>query len=384
VKKNCHNLHHQMLSRIMNDIKPSTRLSKLNVAYPIILLSFSVLLCYQLLNIEKTFQLHSNVEIANHHNLVTLLKTKPTCPAFTSAAIISVEGLKELQDSTNDDFNAGLTADDHVLSVYYRLSPSRNKIMIDVGANKGLFSFQLAWLWESNMYKIYGKLFPSTARTLGDHYSQSSQLIIHAIEPVPDTFNLLKSFAEKLPLAAIMTVHNLAISDTGGYFTFYSLPNDGDEQASLTNFGGSKALPATKVITLDEFMIENKLSHIDLLKLDGEGYDPHMLYGAKTALTRQSIDVLQFEYNGKWREVPDFSSEKNSLKAVVQYLDSMNYDTFLIGTRNLYQLNRGLWNNKYEFWSWSNCVALSRKLEKKFRKQFVEGFNLDFPSLEPV
>ena len=49
---------------------------------------------------------------------------------------------------------------------------------------------------------------------------------------------------------------------------------------------------------LDDFCLENKISHIDLLKVDVEGGEFSVLTGARQMLDSQSIDFIQFEFGG--------------------------------------------------------------------------------------
>lgn len=109
-----------------------------------------------------------------------------------------------------------------------------------------------------------------------------------------------------------------------------------------------------------------------------------MIYGGEAVFSQHKVDFMQFEYNQRWHEVPNHNASTHSLKAIVAHLENHGYDTFLIGGRNLYQLSRGLWDEKFEFWAWSNCIALSRKMDPAIRFKLVDNFNLDFPTLKPI
>jgi FkbM family methyltransferase len=52
-------------------------------------------------------------------------------------------------------------------------------------------------------------------------------------------------------------------------------------------------------ITGDYYCSTHQIDHIDLLKIDTEGYDLHVLRGFDASLSDQKIDVIQFEYNIK-------------------------------------------------------------------------------------
>jgi hypothetical protein len=55
-----------------------------------------------------------------------------------------------------------------------------------------------------------------------------------------------------------------------------------------------------EVTTVAKFASERGLDHIDLLKIDIEGFDLFALRGAKPLLDAGRIGVAQFEYNQRW------------------------------------------------------------------------------------
>ncbi len=51
------------------------------------------------------------------------------------------------------------------------------------------------------------------------------------------------------------------------------------------------------VITIDGFLTQNSLNHVNLLKIDTEGHELAVLKGAVCALRDGHIDVIHFEFN---------------------------------------------------------------------------------------
>ncbi|MCS7231653.1 MAG: FkbM family methyltransferase [Elusimicrobiota bacterium] len=49
------------------------------------------------------------------------------------------------------------------------------------------------------------------------------------------------------------------------------------------------------VITLDEFCKDRSIEHINILKIDTEGYDLKVLKGASDVLSKKSIDLIYTE-----------------------------------------------------------------------------------------
>ena len=71
------------------------------------------------------------------------------------------------------------------------------------------------------------------------------------------------------------------------------------------------------VVTLDDWSRQRGIEHIDLLKVDAEGYDLNVLEGAINLLDGEKIDLIVFEYSTGWlsnsrflREAVDFFSDK--------------------------------------------------------------------------
>jgi FkbM family methyltransferase len=149
----------------------------------------------------------------------------------------------------------------------------RNGILLDVGANGGAYARYLS------------RLAP-TAR-------------IFAFEPHPRTFAAL---ADNLVGEPSIELINKAVGETSGHFALYDFAdNDGSTQASLSV--GAVALFTPDITahdvdctTVDTFMADKNLSHIDLLKIDTEGHDLAVLRGARNALSEQRIRMIQFEF----------------------------------------------------------------------------------------
>ena len=51
----------------------------------------------------------------------------------------------------------------------------------------------------------------------------------------------------------------------------------------------------TSITTLDNFVRENKVNMIDILKIDVEGFELNVIRGANVTLTQNKINILQIE-----------------------------------------------------------------------------------------
>ncbi len=150
------------------------------------------------------------------------------------------------------------------------------KVMLDVGANVGMFSLTL--------------------------YLEHPDMSYHIFEPIPATYSkLLKTL--KLNKADEKNIHpyNLGMSNERGNFKFY-LPGE-SEAASLQpvedmfyrkqsdkygNYSGSLEMKEVdcQVTTIDEFVKEGKLESVDFIKIDVEGNEKFVLEGARETLEK--------------------------------------------------------------------------------------------------
>jgi FkbM family methyltransferase len=152
------------------------------------------------------------------------------------------------------------------------------KIIFDIGANAGIYSFAAA------------------------SCNPISQ--IFAFEPTPDILNHLKSTVNENHLQDRIHVHSTAISSTSGtailnFFTGENYDNEGMNFVS-TSAKDDKSIQVN-TSTLDDFCIKYGLQNIDMIKIDVQGYEPEVLEGAEQLLSRKAINMIFFELN--WNTV---------------------------------------------------------------------------------
>jgi hypothetical protein len=76
-------------------------------------------------------------------------------------------------------------------------------------------------------------------------------------------------------------------------------PNPGAGTTSLNSISGDISEPVT-VTTIDSFIAKNRISAVTMLKVDTEGFDFQVLAGAASAISKGTIEAIQFEYNWRW------------------------------------------------------------------------------------
>lgn len=122
-------------------------------------------------------------------------------------------------------------------------------------------------------------------------YNPKSQ--IYAFEPGESNFNYLSQNIESNNLDNVQTF-NLALANSNGYQKF----NENSAWGYLENEQlDSKSIGAkVRVMTIDQFIFENKVKKVDFIKIDVEGFEKHVLDGMTETLEMFNPKVM-FEFN---------------------------------------------------------------------------------------
>jgi FkbM family methyltransferase len=155
-------------------------------------------------------------------------------------------------------------------------------VVIDVGANRG------------QSLSFFQKMF--------------SSMTYIGFEPQKHVF---KALSERYSSCEGVILENLAIGNRTGSVTFYESHFDETSSLILPEFTSRyhklksfillvnpKSMFKELVVditTLDQYCIENRLSRIDLLKIDVEGSELDVLIGASGLLSEGKIKVIQLE-----------------------------------------------------------------------------------------
>jgi FkbM family methyltransferase len=143
-------------------------------------------------------------------------------------------------------------------------------IFFDIGANHGAYTLQVLKFFPPNTYCYLFEPQETLCKELCNTFAENKNVTV--IEKG------CGSRQEKLKL--------------------YSFENI-DTLASLYNsFKGntSEAFSTIDIIRLDDFLNENSIPHIDLIKIDVEGHEFDVLRGMKTCIEQKKVDVIQFEF----------------------------------------------------------------------------------------
>jgi FkbM family methyltransferase len=117
-----------------------------------------------------------------------------------------------------------------------------------------------------------------------------------AIEPAERPRARLAAAVAGAPNATVLAC---AIGARQGSGTLYvDRETDNDSPVMVPNHGGRAT--AVSVTTLDACLTDLEIHHVDLLKLDVEGWEPQVLAGARAFLAAGAIRAILCELNDYW------------------------------------------------------------------------------------
>jgi FkbM family methyltransferase len=155
--------------------------------------------------------------------------------------------------------------------VLERLRAAEFQVALDVGANVGHWAEAALALWP--------------------------RCHVHAFEIAPKTFAGLEANARTWPGADRARLHQLGLSDNAGILPMYYYPDRHELTSDTPRHEGLTTVPfEARVTTLDQFCSDQRIDHIDYLKIDVEGAEHRVLKGASAFLQAKGIACIQFEY----------------------------------------------------------------------------------------
>jgi FkbM family methyltransferase len=132
---------------------------------------------------------------------------------------------------------------------------------------------------------------------VGAHQGQTTQQFtsdfpvetVYAFEPAPDNYRALQRTAEPncvvTEQCALSSKEGSMELNLSNHSTAHSLEAPGERRSSLS----------VVVTTIDRYCTDERIPHIDLLKIDTEGHDLEVLKGAESMLRGERISYVLAE-----------------------------------------------------------------------------------------
>jgi len=202
--------------------------------------------------------------------------------------------------------------------------------------------------------------------------NQGHDVEIHLFEPIPNVYQkLLQNLAEKIPSGKVMPL-NLALGQKQEIKTFYHYEDLSVlstfyrrvEVEKQGNFNPPKSFPVVTT-TIDIYCQQQEIKRINFLKIDVEGGELDVLYGAKHFLETGRIDYLQFEYGGTYLD------SQKTLKEAFEYLQKFRYSIFKILPNGLEY--KPSFVPEYEDFEYSNFLAVNERFKTNVLGEVTDG-----------
>jgi len=154
----------------------------------------------------------------------------------------------------------------------YRVA-STDHVIVDLGANIGIFTLYAARC--------------------------APQAKIFSVEPFPSTFQRLVDTVRDHPLETRVTCLNFAAAGSSGTRLMPDAPVPSQRRvlSSVASYAKVSTGPQVMGKTLEAMFAENRLSHVDLLKVDIEGSEYEVFLSTPSHVLAR-IDRIAMEYHG--------------------------------------------------------------------------------------
>lgn len=207
---------------------------------------------------------------------------------------------------------------------------------------------------EESFISRYGKKW-KIVFDVGADYGDSSKILlthnenleIHAFEPNSNAYSLLKNNINNRKCKFL----NYAVGNKNSTIRININIIDGS-QSSIYRSNDNTVSKEVKCLKLDTYVRDNKIKHVDFIKIDTEGNEINVLKGMISMIKKQSVDWIQFEYGGTYID------SGNSLKQAYELL-GMEYVVCHMLPNGLAPLP---YSTDIETFKYSNWIAMSRKI----------------------
>ncbi len=180
---------------------------------------------------------------------------------------------------------------------------------------------------EDNIIFQYFKDFAGTVIEVGTHFgSETARYLyrgwtVHGFEP--DDNNRRKCIESTRKFQANFYLNDIAVSDKSNEICEFYTSEESTGISSLHPFHKTHSKKKTvQTITLKDYMEQNKLEHIELLRIDTEGYDLKVLQGFDFKKSKPQVILCEFEDNKTL-------SLGYSTKDMIEFLQQVGYTVYV-------------------------------------------------------
>ncbi|MEG4457132.1 FkbM family methyltransferase [Microcoleus sp. N9_A1] len=188
--------------------------------------------------------------------------------------------------------------------------------------------------------------------------NQGHDVEIHLFEPIPHVYKKLIQNLDKQVIS-----NNLAVGQKEEVKTFYyyeanPLLSTFYRRVDVEKQGWLNPPKEITVLTttIDNYCQRHGIKRINFIKIDVEGGELDVLYGAKSFLESGRIDYLQFEYGGTYID------SKTTLKEAFEYLQKFRYSIFKVLPDKLEY--KPTWEPEDENFEFSNFLAVNERFRQ--------------------
>lgn len=160
-----------------------------------------------------------------------------------------------------------------------------------------------------------------------------------------------RELAQRFAATANVEVVNAAVGDQSGELTFFEEENCGETSSVVPGPRFAPGIERTvQVTTLDNELGQRGVAHVDLCKIDTEGFDLRIMKGARSYLAAQRIDLVQFEYHPGWAHAG------STLADALTMLTGYGYEVFLLKRPGLCRFDHARYG---ELFIYANFLAVA-------------------------
>ncbi len=102
---------------------------------------------------------------------------------------------------------------------------------------------------------------------------------------------------------------NIGLGEKSGEEHLYQAPDSRNDTPTMIAHGGFASTATVPIRRLDDCLDEWQVNHVDLLKIDVEGWEPRVFDGASRALASGRIGAVLCEFNDFWLRAAGSSAQ---------------------------------------------------------------------------